>query len=420
VNIANGLLCGGLVLATAGQSLQDTDMDKRQVRTGIDQLASDQFSFLQGKRIGLLSHAPACDSLLRSTLGLLHGAIGDDLKVVFAPEHGFHAHAQDLEPVPIDSSPTVPEWISLYGNDAASLFPKPSDLRKIDVLVVDLVDVGSRYYTFQASMLYCMKVAFGQNLPVVVLDRPNPLGCQVVEGPMLREGWDSFIGAYPIPTRHGMTIGELAILYNQELGLHGRLEVIACEGYTRSLWQDQTTVPWVMPSPNMPTLDTAIVYPGQCLFEGTNLSEGRGTTRPFELVGAPWLDGDRAADALHGIGLPGVLFRSVNFRPTFQKWQDRLCGGVQLHVTDRDSFRSVRAGLAILQGLRNQDLSQFAWRTETYEFVSDRLAIDLLFGRDRERRAIEQQIAWSEIAREWESEEKEFLSRRQSYLIYGE
>ena len=269
-------------------------------------------------------------------------------------------------------------------------------------------------------MLYCMKVAFGQNLPVVVLDRPNPLGCQVVEGPMLREGWDSFIGAYPIPTRHGMTIGELAILYNQELGLHGRLEVIACEGYTRSLWQDQTTVPWVMPSPNMPTLDTAIVYPGQCLFEGTNLSEGRGTTRPFELVGAPWLDGDRAADALHGIGLPGVLFRSVNFRPTFQKWQDRLCGGVQLHVTDRDSFRSVRAGLAILQGLRNQDLSQFAWRTETYEFVSDRLAIDLLFGRDRERRAIEQQIAWSEIAREWESEEKEFLSRRQSYLIYGE
>jgi uncharacterized protein YbbC (DUF1343 family) len=395
-------------------------MDQRQVRTGIDQLAQEQFSSLKGKRVGLLSHAPACDSLLRSTLGLFLCALGDDLRVVFAPEHGFHAHAQDLEPVPIDSPTTLPEWVSLYGTDVASLFPKPSDLRKIDVLVVDLVDVGSRYYTFQASMLYCMKVAFAQRLPVVVLDRPNPLGCQVVEGPMLREGWDSFIGAYPIPTRHGMTIGELAILYNQELGLNGQLEVIACEGYSRSLWQDQTTVPWVMPSPNMPTLDTAIVYPGQCLFEGTNLSEGRGTTRPFELVGAPWLDGDRAADALNGTGLPGLLFRSVNFRPTFQKWTGQLCGGVQLHVTDRDAFQSVRAGLAILQELRNQNPAQFAWRTETYEFVSDRLAIDLLFGSDRERIAIERSVPWSDIAQEWESPERDFRSRRKSYLIYRE
>lgn len=395
-------------------------MQTTQVRTGIDQLSSEQFRPLRGKRVGLLTHAPACDSLLRPTIGLIQQSLGDDLRVVFAPEHGFHAHAQDLEPVAIDAPTTLPELISLYGNDGASLFPKPSDLRKIDILVVDLVDVGSRYYTFQASMRYCMQVASAQNLPVLVLDRPNPLGCQVVEGPMLQQGWDSFVGAHPIPTRHGMTIAELAQLYKGQLGLQGKLEVIPCEGYRRNFWHDQTTVPWVMPSPNMPSLDTAIVYPGQCLFEGTNLSEGRGTTRPFEIFGAPWFDADRTAESLNSLGLPGVKFRPVNFRPTFQKWQGQMCGGVQLHVTDRESFRSVRSGLAILQQMRAQDPSRFAWRTETYEFVSDRLAIDLLFGRDRERQAIERQIPWTEIVQDWNAEEFDFLATRKPYLIYSE
>lgn len=395
-------------------------MQKTQVRTGIDQLSSEQFRLLRGKRVGLLTHAPACDSLLRPTLAIFREALGDDLRVVFAPEHGFHAHAQDLEPVAIDAPTTLPELISLYGNDGASLFPKPSDLRKIDILVVDLVDIGSRYYTFQASMLYCMRVASAQNLPVLVLDRPNPIGGRVVEGPMLQQGWDSFVGAHPIPTRHGMTIAELAQLYKGTLGLQGKLEVIPCDGYRRYLWQDETSVPWVMPSPNMPSLDTAIVYPGLCLFEGTNVSEGRGTTRPFEIFGAPWLDADRTSQALNDLRLPGVQFRPVNFRPTFQKWQGQMCGGVQLHVTDRETFRSVRSGLAILQQMRAQDPSRFAWRTETYEFVNDRLAIDLLFGRDRERQAIERQIPWMEIVKEWGAEEIEFLSKRKPYLIYSE
>jgi uncharacterized protein YbbC (DUF1343 family) len=395
-------------------------MMKSNVRTGIDRLANSQFSSLRGKRVGLLTHAPACDSLLRPTLSLFREGLGDDLKLVFAPEHGFHAHAQDLEPVTVATPPNLPELISLYGNDVSSLFPNPSDLRKIDILVVDLVDVGTRYYTFQASMLYCMQVAFAQNLPVLILDRPNPLGCQIVEGPMLQRGWESFVGVHPIPTRHGMTIAELAQLYRGQLGLQGDLQVMACEGYRRNLWHDQTTVPWVMPSPNMPSLDTAIVYPGQCLFEGTNLSEGRGTTRPFEIVGAPWLDADRTAQALNDLRLPGVTFRPVNFRPTFQKWQGQLCGGVQLHVTDRELFQSVRSGLAILQELRNQNPSCFAWRTEIYEFVSDRLAIDLLFGRDRERQAIERQIPWSDIVQQWDAEENDFLATRKPYLIYSE
>jgi uncharacterized protein YbbC (DUF1343 family) len=408
------------VLVQGRQSSEDKGMQKKQVRTGIDQLASEQFSFLKGRRVGLLTHAPACDSQLRPTLGLFRKALGDDLKVVFTPEHGFHAHAQDLEPVAIQAQPALPEFVSLYGNDVSSLFPSTSDLGKIDVLVIDLVDVGSRYYTFQASMLYCMKVAFSQNLPVVVLDRPNPMGCKTVEGPMLLEGWESFVGVYPIPTRHGMTIAELAILYKEELELLGNLEIIPCEGYTRNLLQDQTTVPWVMPSPNMPSLETAIVYPGQCLLEGTNLSEGRGTTRPFELFGAPWLDADQTANTLNALGLPGVQFRPVNFRPTFQKWHGQICGGAQLHVYDRELYRPVRSGLAILQQLRNQDPSRFAWRTETYEFVSDRLAIDLLFGSDRERLALEQHIPWHEITREWEEEENDFLAMRQPYLIYGD
>jgi uncharacterized protein YbbC (DUF1343 family) len=269
-------------------------------------------------------------------------------------------------------------------------------------------------------MLYCMKAAFAQDLPVLVLDRPNPLGCQVVEGPMLKVGWDSFVGVHSIPTRHGMTIAELARFYQGELGLKGDLEIIPCEGYSRTLWLDHTTVPWVIPSPNMPSLDTAIVYPGQCLLEGTNLSEGRGTTRPFEIFGAPWLSADRTTDVLNDLDLPGARFRPVNFRPTFQKWQGQMCGGAQLHVLDRELFCPVRSGLAILRQLRDLDPSHFAWRTEIYEFVNDRLAIDLLFGSDRERLAIEQRVPWFEIAGDWKAEEEDFLATRQPYLIYTE
>lgn len=395
-------------------------MNQKKVRTGIDLMVDEQFSFLMGKRVGLLTHAPACDSRLRPTLGLFKQALGDGLKVVFTPEHGFHAHAQDLEAVAAPENPTLPEFISLYGLDASSLHPIPSDLEKIDILVVDLVDVGSRYYTFAATMLYCMKSAFRQGLPVVVLDRPNPIGCDVVEGPMLLEGWESFVGVYPIPIRHGLTIAELAILFKEEMNLDGNLEVIPCEGYGRNLMLDETTVPWVMPSPNMPTLETALVYPGQCLLEGTNLSEGRGTTRPFELFGAPWLDGEQVAVALNQLELSGVMFRPANFRPTFQKWQGTLCGAVQMHVTNRRSFRPVRTSLAVLQQLRKFDPAKFAWRTEPYEFVSDRLAIDILFGSDRERIALEQNIPWQEIAREWEEEESDFLLQSKQYRLYTE
>lgn len=390
-----------------------------EVRTGLDLARQAGFSFLQGKRVGLLSHAPAVDAKFQSALSLVSQALGDGLKILFTPEHGYYGHAQDLEPVHLAGAPANgPRWVSLYGDSFDSLTPRPEDLKEIDILLVDLVDIGSRYYTFQATMLYAMRAAFACGVQVIVLDRPNPINGTSVEGPTMDEGAESFVGAFSVPTRHGLTLAELAILYKEELDLQGNLEVIPCQGWRRSLYQDQTTVPWVMPSPNMPTLDTALVYPGMCLLEGTNLSEGRGTTRPFEIFGAPWLDAENLAQALNAQWLPGVNFRPVTFKPTFQKFQGQLCHGAQIHVTDRAKFLPVSTGVAILDLARKQGGNHFAWRTETYEFVSDRPAIDLLFGSDHERLALTRGFGWLEISHDWAEEVADFKTQRQPYLLY--
>jgi uncharacterized protein YbbC (DUF1343 family) len=240
----------------------------------------------------------------------------------------------------------------------------------------------------------------------------------MVEGPLLRAGYESFVGIHPIVTRHGMTIGELARLYQAERKLNVELLVLPCEGWRRDSDFDETGLPWVLPSPNMPTLDTAFVYPGQCLLEGTNLSEGRGTTRPFELCGAPWIDARKLCRRLQDEAWPGVVFRPAWFRPTFQKFAGQTCAGVQLHVTDRQAFQPTRVGLAVLAAFREQSREAFAWRTEPYEFVTDRLAIDLLFGSDRERVALEARTPVRDICEAWEAEEAEFRQRRQAYLMY--
>lgn len=390
-----------------------------EVRTGLDLARQYGFSFLQGKRVALLSHAPAVDATFLSALHLVQQAVGDGLKILFTPEHGYHGHAQDLEPVhPAAVTATGPRWVSLYGDSVDSLTPRAEDLKEIDILLVDLVDIGSRYYTFQATMLYAMRAAFACGVQVIVLDRPNPINGASVEGPMLEEGAESFVGPFPVPTRHGLTLAELAILYKEELDLQGNLEVIPCQGWRRSLYLDQTTVPWVMPSPNMPTLDTALVYPGMCLLEGTNLSEGRGTTRPFEIFGAPWLDADQLAMELNDQCLPGVYFRPVTFRPTFQKHQGQLCHGAQMHITDREVFRPVKTGLVVIDLARNQGGYHFAWRTDSYEFVADRPAIDLLFGSDRERLALTAGVGWRKIHQDWWEEVEDFEAQRQPYLLY--
>lgn len=390
------------------------------VLTGLDRLADERFARLQGGPLGLVTHAAAVDRHLRQATDLFAAAPGVELGAVFGPEHGLHGQAQDLESV-TDAEAAAParRTYSLYGDTAASLRPTAAQLAGLETLVIDLVDIGSRYYTFQATMKYCLEAAVPRGIRVVVLDRPNPLGGRVVEGPRVLPGCASFVGGHDIAIRHGLTIGELATLYTAELGLDpAGVEVVGVAGWRRDMPFDACRLPWVLPSPNMPTVDTALVYPGQCLLEGTNLSEGRGTTRPFEICGAPWIDGEALARRLAAADLPGVVFRPLTFRPTFQKHTGIDCGGVQLHVIDRDRFQPVRVGLAVLVEMRRQAPDRFAWRTETYEFVSDPIAIDLLFGSDRERLAIEAGVDWQEIAAAWEPEERAFIERRRTALRY--
>jgi uncharacterized protein YbbC (DUF1343 family) len=291
-------------------------------------------------------------------------------------------------------------------------------LRGLDVLVIDLQDVGTRVYTFIYTMANCMRAAARHGVKVVVCDRPNPIGGDEVEGPTLREPWTSFVGQFPIPLRHGMTIAELARLFNEAFGLGAALEVVPLEGWRRSMYHDETGLPWVITSPNIPTLDTAIVYPGAVLFEGTTLSEGRGTTRPFELIGAPWIDGDRLAAALNRRGLPGVHFRPVFFEPTFQKHARQTCGGCQLHVTDRRAFEPVRTAVELIAEFRRQDPSRFAWREPPYEYEHDKQQIDILYGSDRLRATIDSGLDLTPLFAVWESDEEAFRARRREYLLY--
>ena len=389
------------------------------VQTGLDRLVAEQFTRLRGRRVGLVAHPASVDGRLRHVCELLTAADGTKLAAVFGPEHGLLGEAQDLIGVRDGDDPLSGlRCYSLYGDSFASLKPTAAMLRDLDVLVIDLQDVGSRYYTFQATMLYCLEAAAGAGLRVIVLDRPNPLGGQIVEGPTIRPGFESFLGPHPISTRHGLTIGELARLYQAERRIDVELEFIGCEGWNRSMDFERTGLPWVLPSPNMPTPDTAFVYPGQCLIEGTNLSEGRGTTRPFELCGAPGIDAVKLCRVLNGQRLSGVTFRPAWFQPTFQKHAGQRVGGFQMHVTDRHSFAPVRASVAVLAAFREALGDRFQWRTEEYEFVRDKPAIDILFGSDRERLAIEAGTDWRDIAMAWEPEEADFRERRRPHFLY--
>lgn len=389
------------------------------VQTGLDLVVEEQFAPLRGLRVGVVANAASVDSRLRHISTLIGEAKDVRLAAIFGPEHGYAGEAQDLAAVgeAIDARYGCPIH-SLYGETVESLKPQPEQLRGLDALVIDLPDVGSRYYTFQATMLKCLEAAAENNLPVVILDRPNPLGGAAIEGPLLQHEYASFVGPHPIPTRHGLTLGELAMLYHAERQLRVTFHVVRCEGWQRTHYFDETFLPWVQPSPNMPTLDTAIVYPGQCLLEGTNISEGRGTTRPFEVCGAPWLSGRRLAESLNTLYIPGVLFRPVTFKPTFHKFAGMACGGVQLHVTDRSRYQPVRTTVALLAALRAESGELFRWRTEPYEFVHHIPAIDLLFGSSRERRALQAGLSPEQIVGPWSEDETAFRARRERFLMY--
>jgi uncharacterized protein YbbC (DUF1343 family) len=313
-----------------------------------------------------------------------------------------------------DAARRVPVY-SLYSETRE---PTAEMLDGLDVLVIDLQDVGTRIYTYIYTMAYCLTAARRQRLKVIVCDRPNPIGGVQIEGPMLSPGFESFVGLYPIPMRHGMTIGELARLFNDHFGLSADLEVVAMEGWRREMYLDDAAAPWVMPSPNMPTLDSAIVYPGTVLFEGTNVSEGRGTTRPFELIGAPWVAAERFADALNARGLAGAFFRPVVFEPTFHKHAKTSCGGCQIHVTDRRAFEPVLAGVLLTEAFRAASPEQFSWRQPPYEYEHERLPFDILAGSSLLREQIEAGCAAEAIAQSWKPETTDFERLRSRFVLY--
>jgi uncharacterized protein YbbC (DUF1343 family) len=308
--------------------------------------------------------------------------------------------------------------IPVYSLYSETREPTAEMLKGLDALVVDLQDVGTRIYTYIYTMAHCLDAGKRHQVPVVVCDRPNPIGGVAVEGPMLEPGFESFVGQYPIPMRHGMTIGELARLFNEHFGIGAKLEVVTMRGWSRDQYFDATGLPWVLPSPNIPTLDAAIVYPGTVLLEGTNISEGRGTTRPFELVGAPWAQADRLAAELNGLDLPGVRFRPATFEPTFHKHAKTTCGGCQIHVLDREAFRPVETGVAIIDAFRRADPDQFQWREPPYEYEHTKPPIDILYGSTALRDRLAAGDTPREIAADWPSAIEPFLRERQRFLSY--
>ena len=388
------------------------------VRPGLEVLIDDPRPLL-GKRIGLVTNQSAVSSDLQHAVRLLHAGRGWQLTALFGPEHGIWGEAQDMDHVghSIDPMTGLTVW-SLYGKSEDDLKPRREALRNVDALVIDLQDIGSRYYTFIYTMAICMREAAQLGIPVIVLDRPNPIDGVHLEGNIREEKYSSFVGMFPLPTRHGMTAGELARYFNKIFSLNCDLLVVPMRGWRRSMWWGDTGLPWVIPSPNMPTVYTATVYPGMCLVEGTNLSEGRGTTHPFELFGAPWLDPFKLAEQLNRLDLPGVRFRHHYFQPTFQKHAGKVCGGVELHVTNRSEFEPYRTGLWCVKIARDLNPEKFDWRRETYEFVSDRLAIDLLAGSDRYRRIVEEGGNLEEWIASWEDELRAFAQRREEFLLY--
>lgn len=374
-------------------------------------------SRLRGRRVGIVSNPASVDHEFVHIVDRLMAMRGVTVTALFGPQHGFRSDVQDnmIEtPHTDDAVRRVPVY-SLYSDTRE---PTRDMLADVDVLVIDLQDIGARIYTYIYTMANCLRACARHGVEVIVCDRPNPIGGTTVEGPILAEGFESFVGQFPIPMRHGMTIGELARLFNDHFRIGAAVDVMRMSGWSRDQYADEAQAPWVMPSPNMPTLDTAIVYPGTVLFEGTMASEGRGTTRPFELIGAPWVQAERMAAALNAQHLPGVHVRPAVFEPTFQKHARVSCGGCQIHVTNRRQFQPVLTGVALIEAVRREDPSAFAWRQPPYEYEHDKWPIDILAGSSRLREAIEAGVTARELAADWPATLEAFLDARQRVLLY--
>lgn len=386
------------------------------VRPGSDLLLSS--GRLRGARVGIVCNHASVSHGFTHIVDRLAAADDFTLAAIFGPQHGFRSDVQDnMIETPHRDDPT--RRVPIYSLYSETREPTAEMLKGLDLLVIDLQDIGARIYTYIYTMANCLRACGRHGVPAIVCDRPNPINGVDVEGALLRKGFESFVGLFPIPMRHGMTIAELARLFNEEFGLGAQLEVVRMDGWDRSMFFDETGMPWVMPSPNMPTLDTAIVYPGTVLFEGTLLSEGRGTTRPFELVGAPGVEAERFARGLNDLNLPGVFFRPAVFEPTFQKHAKQACGGCQLHVTDRRAFKPVLTGAALIAAFRRAlPGSVPLWRQPPYEYEHRKLPIDILAGSDTLRGQIESGTPLPDVAGSWRGDEEAFRKARAPYLLY--
>lgn len=405
----------------------------RRVKTGLEVFLAKHLDLVQGKRVGLITNQTGTDAGLRTTAELLQAAPGVNLVALYGPEHGIRGNAQAGEYVPFyfDEAYQLPVF-SLYGQSfkpdpgmlknideymrsfdtkEAGKVPEKAMVEGIDVMIFDIQDVGTRVYTYVATMAYAMQAAAEAGIDFIVLDRPAPINGVDMEGAILEyPAFSSFVGLFPIPLRFGMTAGELARLFNDKfLARTAKLTVVPMEGWTRDMWFDETGLPWIIPSPNMPTLDTATVYPGLVAVEGTNMSEGRGTTRPFELFGAPWIDGHALAGRLNALGLPGVRFREAWFTPNFSKFQGELCGGCQVHVTDRRTFRSLAAALHIIKTVRDMAPDKFAFHAEYFDKVMGTASV---------RQALEAGQDVAAVLATMQPGLDAFASLRKAYLLY--
>jgi uncharacterized protein YbbC (DUF1343 family) len=372
---------------------------------GIELLWRDQRALLEGHCVGLVSNASSVTRQLVSTVTLLQQMPHVEPAALFSPEHGFTASVPDGTAVSDTTYAGLPVY-SLYGGSSR---PTPEMVHDLDLLIFDIQTVGVRFYTYLTTLLYVMEAAAAHNIPLLVCDRPNPIGGDILEGPLLKAEFASFVGCGPLPLRHGLTIGEVARFFNEMWQVNCHLLVIPCEGWRRGHWFDETHLPWVPPSPNMPKAETAVLYPGTCLIEGSNLSEGRGTALPFEIIGAPWLDGRQLAESMNNVALPGVKFRAIQFIPSASKWQGQCCQGVQLHVTDKKAFRPVTVALQLIAAIRQLHPAEFQWRLPHF---------DHLMGTDKVREELEKGTSVNDIITSWAADLTHFQKLSQTVHLY--
>nr|WP_307273088.1 DUF1343 domain-containing protein [Peribacillus sp. V2I11] len=400
------LLTFGIVSSKSVTAVKEKK--KQKVSPGIEVLLKEEKNVLSGKKVGLITNPTGIDSKLTSIVDLLNDDPDINLTALFGPEHGVRGDAQAGASVEyyIDEKTGLPVY-SLYGKTKK---PTPEMLKDVEVLVFDIQDVGTRYYTYIYTMAYAMEAAKENDIPFIVLDRPNPQGGESVDGPVLEPEFSSFVGLYPIPLKHGMTVGELATLFNKEFKIGADLKVIKMKGWKRDMDYDDTGLPFVLPSPNMPTVSTTFVYPATGLIEGTNVSEGRGTTKPFELIGAPYINSDELAGKLNALRLPGVKFRAASFTPTFSKHAGKLSHGVEIYITDREEFKAVPTGLHIIKTI--QDLYP-----GDFEFLAAN-NFNLLIGNGWIMSRIEEGSSVNEIMKEYQVKQDAFKKLRKNYLLY--